>query len=953
MTDERWVRVKALFQAAAELPAAERDAFLSTEASNDPAVHREVASLLAADAATPAFLDTLPLAGEAARTDSDPGRVTLNAGHRIGAYEVLGLIGAGAMGDVYRTRDTKLNRHVALKVLPRLLAADPDLLTRFRREAQLLATLNHPNIASIYGFEESADVQALVLELVDGPTLADRIAGGPVPLDQVLPIAKQIAEALEAAHEQGIIHRDLKPSNVKVRPDGIVKVLDFGIAKALAPEPAMSAAVDRPQPALLGAAATREGLIIGTAAYMSPEQAKGQAVDRRTDIWAFGCVLFEMLAGRPAFAGETVTDVLAAVVRDEPDWEALQHDMPRGMLTLLRRSLRKDQRQRLQAIGDARIEIDAIAEVLRAGDATVTSSAPSTRRSASLLWAAVAALAAGVVVWEARRPAAAPADPLANARFTRFTDWEGTEAAAEISPDGQFVAFVADRDGEFDIWLSQVGTGAFRNLTTAVAELQPTFFTFRKIGFSGDGTAIWFGLDTGPSMAQMIMPLMGGTPRAFLEGSATAPSWSPDGARLTYFKNEDDDPVFVADRTGSDARQVLMGMHNHNPVWSEDGQWIYVARGTEPTGAMDIWRVRPSGESLERLTEHATNVNFLAALDSRTVLYVGRAEDRSGPWLWALDVERRQSRRVSTGLGQYTSVSASRDGRRVVATVANPTTSLWRVPLLDRQADDRDVQRYPLPTERALAPRFAGASLFYLSASGMGDGLWRARDGDASEISKGADGGLFEPPAISADGTRVAIVVRRDGKRQLVLVSADGRSSRTLASSLDIQGAAGQGAADWSPDGNWIVTGARDAQGPGLFKVPVDGRDPVRLVAGQAANPVWSPDGNLIVYGGKFFTGQVELAGVRPDGTPVELPSVRTRPGGYRFLPDGTGLVYQPFIPSRDFWRFDFATHEHRQLTRLGYQGGIGTFDITPDGKAIVFDRTRQNSDVVLIEVPR
>jgi Tol biopolymer transport system component len=307
---------------------------------------------------------------------------------------------------------------------------------------------------------------------------------------------------------------------------------------------------------------------------------------------------------------------------------------------------------------------------------------------------------------------------------------------------------------------------------------------------------------------------------------------------------------------------------------------------------------------------------------------------------------------MSSGLGQYTWVSASRDGRRVVATVANPTASLWRVPLLDRQAEDRDVQPYALPTGRALAPRFSGTSLFYLSTSGTGDGLWRVQDGQASEVAKSADGGLFEPPAVSPDGSRVAIIVTREGKRQLVVLSADGRSSRTLAPSLDIHGAAGQGTADWSPDGTSIVVGASDAQGAGLFKVPVDGGVPVRLVAGQAENPDWSPDGNLIVYGGKFFTGQVELLGVRPDGTPVELPPVRTRPGGYRFLPNGAGLVYLPFIPSLDFWLFDFATKTHRQLTRLSNQGALETFDITPDGTAIVFDRTRENSDIVLIELP-
>jgi Tol biopolymer transport system component len=964
--DEKWARVKALFQAVVERPPAERGAFLAAAAADDDVLRREVESLLASDSADVGFFDRLPLAAEAALADSNApaqSRPVPGVRQRIGSYDIVGSLGAGGMGEVYRARDTKLNRDVALKAMPAELAFDPDRLSRFRREAQLLATLNHPNVGAIYGFEESTDGQALVLELIEGQTLADRIAQGPIPWEQGLPIAKQIAEALEAAHENGIIHRDLKPSNVKVRPDGVVKVLDFGLAKALAPEPAVSGTVDQARSPKLSVAATREGLILGTAAYMSPEQAKGQAVDRRTDIWAFGCVLFEMLAGSPAFRGDTITDLLAAVVRDEPNWSTLPGDLPDGVNTLLRRCLKKDPRQRLQAIGDARIEIDAIEEMLRGhSEVARVPRAHPMARTKWLPWVALAALTTGVVVWEARRPAATPENslptaqfPFANARFTRFTDWEGTEASAIISPDGRFVAFIADKAGELDIWLSQVGTDDFRNLTSDIDAMQPIGPIFRKLGFSGDGAEIWFTPVSGPSMEQQIIPLMGGVPRPFLEKRVTAPSWSPDGNLLTYFKNEDGDPLFVSDRIGGDARKILeeKGLHHHNPVWSSDGQWIYFARGPEPTEAMDIWRVRPSGESLERLTEGGIELNFLAAVDTHTVLYVARERDRSGPWLWALDVERKETRRASTGLGHYTSVSASRDGRRVVATIANPTAKLWRLPLLDRQAEERDVRPYSVPTARALAPRFAGTSLFYLSSRGTGDGLWRAQDEQTSEISRGADRGLSEPPAVSPDGSRAAIVVRREGKRRLVIVSADGRSSQTLTSSLDIEGAGGQGTADWSPDGAWIVTGGRDPQGDGLFKIRVDSGVAVRLVAGQAANPVWSPKGNLIVYGSKFFSGQVELLGVQPDGTRVELPRVRTRPGGYRFLPDGTGLVYLPFIPSLDFWLFDFATKAHRQLSRLANQGAIGTFDITPDGKAIVFDRSRENSDIVLIDLPK
>ena len=270
-----------------------------------------------------------------------------------------------------------------------------------------------------------------------------------------------------------------------------------------------------------------------------------------------------------------------------------------------------------------------------------------------------------------------------------------------------------------------------------------------------------------------------------------------------------------------------------------------IVHGLDQTDDMDVWRIRASGGSPERLTQQKTAVYFLAPLDPRTLLYVARAEDRSGPWLWSLDVESKVTRRVSSGLDQYTSVASSRDGRRVVATVARPSANLGRVPLLDRLAEDSDAEPYPLPTARALAPRFGGTSLFYLSSRGTGDGLWRVLDGQALEIRQGADGALSEPPAVSPDGLRVAVVLGKEGQQHLAIMSADGTDSRTFAASIDTQGTA-----DWSPDGKWIVAGGSDAQGPALFKIPVDGGVPVRLVGGQAVSPVWSRDGKLIVYAG-------------------------------------------------------------------------------------------------------
>ncbi|MGA9882895.1 MAG: serine/threonine-protein kinase, partial [Candidatus Acidiferrales bacterium] len=275
----------------------------------------------------------------------------IDPGTKLRSYEILAAIGAGGMGEVYRARDAKLGRDVALKVLPEAFARDSERMARFQREAKLLASLNHPNIAAIYGFEDSGATHALVMELVEGPTLADRLKAGPIPIDEALRIAKQICEALEYAHERGIVHRDLKPANVKVTNDDAVKVLDFGLAKAIDGD---ASSMDMANSPTLTRMATMQGVLLGPAAYMSPEQAKAKPVDRRADIWAFGCVLYEMLTGKHAFNGETATDTLAAVIKEEPDWTKLPQDTPAHVRVLLQRCLQKDAKQRLRDIGDAR-----------------------------------------------------------------------------------------------------------------------------------------------------------------------------------------------------------------------------------------------------------------------------------------------------------------------------------------------------------------------------------------------------------------------------------------------------------------------------------------------------------------------------------------------------------------------------------------------------------------------
>jgi len=510
---------------------------------------------------------------------------------------------------------------------------------------------------------------------------------------------------------------------------------------------------------------------------------------------------------------------------------------------------------------------------------------------------------------------------------------------------------MADRDGPFHVWVKPIGSGSFQDLTPGRGDLTNAG-PVRNVGFNSDGSELWLNGTTGRRVT--LLPLMGGAPRPFLGEHAVNVVWAPDGKHLVYF-TYDGDPLIVADADDNNEKQILPGRsgdHNHSVVFSADSRWIYYAHADQSIAEFDIYRIPAAGGTPEPLAALHTDVRDLTPIDNRWVLFVAHSNDGSGPWLWALDVDQRKTHRVSVGLERYLSLSASADARHLVASIVKSTAAgLWSIPIRDALVEERDVAPFKMPSARALAPRFGSAStLFYLSSSGGGDGLWRIQDGLAVDIRMGAGAPLVETPSVSKNGDRVAVVVGTPAKKRITIVSADGADRQLLSDAVDVRGTS-----TWSTDGKSIITGGSDEHGLGLFSIPVDGGPPRRLISGPAADPVLSPDGQIIVYLGRQ-TAYAPLLAMRLDGTQVPLPPIQIRTGGrgrFRFRSDGRLVYVLGDIGAQDFWLLDITTQHTRQMTKLSSQAAINTFDISPDGSHIVFDRVRDLADVALIDLAR
>jgi serine/threonine-protein kinase len=874
-------------------------------------------------------------------------------GTRLGVYEITAPIGEGGMGQVYRATDTTLGRQVAIKILPDAFGADPERLARFEREAKTLASLNHPHIATIYAVEKSAGQHALVMELVEGEDLSQRVARGPIPIDEALLIAKQIAEALEAAHEQGIIHRDLKPANIKVRPDATVKVLDFGLAKALE---SMPGATDASQlPTITSPAMTEMGIILGTAAYMSPEQARGKAVDKRADIWAFGCVLYEMLTGTRAFRGETVSETLAEVMKSEPRWTALPSETPTTLRNIVRRCLEKDPRQRVRDVGDVRLALEGAFETT----ILQTAAGVPQRRRVVLTSAAtliMSVILAGAAVWFAFRPAPPRVSRLLLAPSdTAGLTISGVDRDLVIAPDGSRIAYI--------------GTNGTQIFVRALDALKPVVIfkgNPRGLFVSPDGQWVGF-VDGTTSLKKVAMTGGPAVTLAPIDGPPRGATWAPDGTMI--FATQASTTGLQRVSAAGGMPEVLtrpdraQGEADH--LWPEilpgGGAVLYTT--TARTGGLDAAQVAVLDlrtGSRKVLVRGGTHAHYVP---SGHLVYAAAGALRAV----AFDLARRETRGtpvpivdqvVTTGAGGLDAVVA---GDGTLAYVSGPgdvggarRTLVW----VSRQGQETAIAAPPRAYEY---PRIApdGASITFYSQDQEED-IWRWDVVRSTLTRLTFDGALDSHPAWTPDGRRLVFSSQRAGGRNLFWQAADG----TGAAERLTESANQQNAGAVSPDGTRLIfTETTPKTGDDVMQVELGGTHRVTpLVQTPFAerNGIISPDGRWLASEAND-SGEFEVY-VRP------FPDVNgghwqvstgggTRPlwarnGQELFYLSPTGALMRVGVERGPSW----ASTTPTPLIKEGYLtvpgGNPGrTYDISPDGQRFLLIKAEQAATPITLIV--
>jgi hypothetical protein len=970
MTPERWERIQVLYHAARTLPESDRAQFLADSCGGDVTLEQEVQELLDQPVSTGSFMDFV---GGPVPAQLSGVVATDLTGRQLGSYQLISLLGRGGMGDVYRAHDSRLRRDVAIKVLPVRFTADVERLARFEREARVLAALNHPNIATIHGVEESdvstssgQTVRALVMELVDGDTLAERIQRGAVPVSEALAVARQMTDGLEAAHDKGIIHRDLKPANIKITKSGLVKVLDFGLAKA---SDIVSAGDPSAAPTMT-ADRTRAGMIVGTAAYMSPEQARGHAVDKRTDIWAFGCVLYEMLSGRAAFARDTITDTLAAIVEREPMWSLLPPSVPRSTARLLRRCLEKDPKRRLRDIGDARLDLEEAISGSAAEDQTAQKTPGVTRRTAigTLLGATAGAAATGIFAVSRYRNDATrrnlvrfaitlPERHFFNASFNKRVG---------ISPDGAFLACNAVVQGDQPRLLIR----SMRDLELkSLAE-----GTYGTPFFSHDGRWLaYFGQE--PSWRLRKIALSGGAPVTICsfeyQGGGT---WAADD--VIYFISATPGALMRVPAAGGEPVKALdidfdQGERLYKFPWALPGGEVLFTVGTMDTESFDDAQIAvfsPRTGAKRILVEGGTSPCYspsghLVYARNGSLLAVSFDPDRLEVTGHSFTVLEGVLMSRNTGVANF-DISATGDLVYVPGkAVGGARTLHW----VDRRGR---AEQLPLPPRSYLHPRLSpDITRLAIEVEGSDHDVYvyDFRNGILSNITTD---GVSHWPVWSPDGKRIAYRSGPLGRFQLFQVSADRSGpAEQVAAMPDVS----QSPGSYSPDGRALVytMNLMTASAPRVAVVPLEGdRTPRPLDDTRYAqgSPKFSPDGRFLAYcSNESRRPQVYVQAFPGPGPKVQVSSdggtdpVWRRDGGELFYRSGDSMMVVSVPPGAAFsagrpqelWK---GSYSHGMSSSCGAPGLTSSnYDVTADGRRFLMIRdddieSETSREIVLVQ---
>jgi Tol biopolymer transport system component len=582
------------------------------------------------------------------------------------------------------------------------------------------------------------------------------------------------------------------------------------------------------------------------------------------------------------------------------------------------------------------------------------------RRHRRAVWGGTAALAAivaavGVFFLGPSRPSRDGTwhNPLADAKVTRLTDFSGTEEAAAISRDGRLVAFLASREGHLDAWLTEIGSNRYRNLTEGkIKDMSNALI--RTVAFSPDGAfvTLWTRVGEGSRPEDINVlgaPIAGGPLKLYMQEAAEY-DWSPDGKRLVFHTTASGDPIFLRTADEKTAHQIYVappGIHCHFPIWSPDGEFIYFLRG-EPPVHWDVWRLKPSGGEPERITSHNSRMSYPVALDARTLMYLSTDADGSGPWLYVMDVPLKREHRISFGLERYTSLAASADGNRLVASVAISKSELWRIAIAANGPPQTTAAPLAATSQNASAPRFGPGFIAYTS-SGGGRGIWKLANGAASELWSDAGADRVGAPAISPDGRRIAFTVDKHGATQLYVIDSDGANPKVIAGVPTLRGDLA-----WAPDSSSLVGAILGSDGePRLARISLDGDAPQPMASDYSIDPVWSPDGRYLVYSGADVGMRFPLRAAGPDGRPYAMASLILTRGARRVAfaqNSGSLVILRGEIAHKNFWLLDPKTGAERQLTDLPANFVIGDFDVSPDGTEIIFDRAQDTSSIALIE---